>query len=1000
MYANAGWKRGVDIRAVLLGCLLAAVVGFVPAHAQAVEAEDFSATRGAIAVNAEAAALDAAASAQGAAAEDAGKAGSAKVDEADSAKTDKAASEGADEAASTKPSDSPAADAADTSDAHPTPDADAADASDTGSNATSTSADSAGEAAEDAASGSGGNAEDVVEDRVADGAYVIASELGTVIDIDGASGDNMANAQVYADNGSAAQRFHIYADGQDSNGEWYYRIENVNSGKVLDCVAGGCEPGTDVWQYESNGSAAQQWYLRKTNRADGTSYYQIVSRASGLALDVAGASSANGANVQVYTANGTAAQNWLLRRCDAVIADGAYTIGSGLGNNLVVDLDGGVGDNGASVQIYEGNDTLAQAFAFNYDEYSGYYRITSYASGKCLDVEGAARYAGAKVQQYTPNGTLAQRWSLISNEDGSYSITSAICGFALDVTGASAQNGTRLQQWGLNGTQAQRFYLRKTTPQFTGDVVSIANGDANYLVVDVQGASRDEGACIQGYDSNNTISQKFKLTRNDDGTYSIAALVSGLLVTGLDNGSVVQAASGASGTQRWVVSPTDDGHFKFSSLDGTRLLGLAGTWSGNGLSMVNAAGANRSASWNAFIIPLITNGLYTIGSAENEHFVLDVNAGSLSDCANVQLWDDNGSNAQKFIVTHLGDNVYSIVNIWSLKSIDVVSGTGRDGQDVWQYSYNGSNAQRWRAVWNGNGGFSFVSLTGNFALASDGAFAGSNVHLANANSADARQSYRLSFTNFASIGFDQRIAVLDVIEGSGLQTFRSMNGISQGALDRINSAIDNYHADGHDVSFVMIDLNTGAGVSYNIDSYYHSASTIKGPYITALNYYAPWALNYWGDLMYQTINVSSNEAYAAVRSEFGSWPIEDFVDRTHAWGFDTSRYYVSYTPRQLCKLWMGMADYFMSDAENAWWCRDVFSGNIAITSRSTLDWKGCTVYAKSGWTDEPRAHNEGCLVMDGDHPYVMVIMSSEYWWEPWKMSELMTALDAAHSELV
>ena len=45
-------------------------------------------------------------------------------------------------------------------------------------------------------------------------------------------------------------------------------------------------------------------------------------------------------------------------------------------------------------------------------------------------------------------------------------------------------------------------------------------------------------------------------------------------------------------------------------------------------------------------------------------------------------------------------------------------------------------------------------------------------------------------------------------------------------------------------------------------------------------------------------------------------------------------------------------------------------------------------------------HNEGYLVMDGDHPYVCVIMSNEIWQNNWKIRTLMSAIDAAHGELV
>ena len=44
---------------------------------------------------------------------------------------------------------------------------------------------------------------------------------------------------------------------------------------------------------------------------------------------------------------------------------------------------------------------------------------------------------------------------------------------------------------------------------------------------------------------------------------------------------------------------------------------------------------------------------------------------------------------------------------------------------------------------------------------------------------------------------------------------------------------------------------------------------------------------------------------------------------THAWDFNWDSWYTYYSPRMLAKLWTGMADYFMSDRQNAWWCRDI-----------------------------------------------------------------------------
>lgn len=94
--------------------------------------------------------------------------------------------------------------------------------------------------------------------------------------------------QTWNDNQSAAQRFHIKAEGQVESGEWYYSITNVNSGKALDCVAGGVESGTNVQQYSPNGTGAQQWFLRPVTSSSGETYFQIVNVRSGLVLDVWG----------------------------------------------------------------------------------------------------------------------------------------------------------------------------------------------------------------------------------------------------------------------------------------------------------------------------------------------------------------------------------------------------------------------------------------------------------------------------------------------------------------------------------------------------------------------------------------------------------------------------------------------------------------------------------------------------------------------------------------
>jgi hypothetical protein len=116
----------------------------------------------------------------------------------------------------------------------------------------------------------------------------------------------------------------------------------------------------------------------------------------GLCMDVRGANSANFTPVQVYTCNGTNAQQW----------------------------------------------TVVQAGS------------TLHALGSCLDVNGAGTANGTAVDLYTCNGTGAQVWEPQSNGE-LYNPNSGKC---LDDTGYGG-SGTQLQIWACADTANQQWHL-------------------------------------------------------------------------------------------------------------------------------------------------------------------------------------------------------------------------------------------------------------------------------------------------------------------------------------------------------------------------------------------------------------------------------------------------------------------------------------------------------------------------------------------------------------
>ncbi|MCH3942698.1 MAG: RICIN domain-containing protein [Atopobiaceae bacterium] len=305
------------------------------------------------------------------------------------------------------------------------------------------------------------SAEALYEDDVlgvggAGAVYTIKSGANTenAVDISAASKDDGANAQVWSDNETPAQRFLVQYHAVQG-GKGYYTFKNVSSGKVLDVNGASSESGANVQQYSSNGTVAQQWVLSDL----GNGFRKITNAGSGKVLDVSGGSKSSGANLQQYDPNGTAAQAFRLDACKTA-SEGTFSIVAALAGAPVLDVSGGSNDTCANIQIWTPNGTKAQSFTLAYDATNGYYSITNTGSGKLVDVCGAGSDPGTNVWQYPANGTLAQKWSIVKVASGSYELYSACDGLALDVTGAGSAAGTNVQVFTPNHTVAQSWTLR------------------------------------------------------------------------------------------------------------------------------------------------------------------------------------------------------------------------------------------------------------------------------------------------------------------------------------------------------------------------------------------------------------------------------------------------------------------------------------------------------------------------------------------------------------
>ena len=270
-----------------------------------------------------------------------------------------------------------------------------------------------------------------------------------VLDVAGGSADTGANVQLYASNGSFAQKWLLK---KVSGAKNTYTFESVCSSNKL------AVSGSNVCTMTSADAKAQQW----TVRIDKTGIEFVSVENQNLSLDVKGGNFASSSNVHVYTSNDSAAQRFRLRSTSADVANGTYFIRMASRANSVLDVYGGSSADGANVQIWQNNDTGAQKWNFSRNG-DGSYTIVNAASGKALDVKDAAASSGTNIQQWSRNGSAAQRWYIEYVSSG-FRLSSALnAAFVIDVSGGNAANGTNVALYASNDSKAQRFTFKATT---------------------------------------------------------------------------------------------------------------------------------------------------------------------------------------------------------------------------------------------------------------------------------------------------------------------------------------------------------------------------------------------------------------------------------------------------------------------------------------------------------------------------------------------------------
>ena len=141
------------------------------------------------------------------------------------------------------------------------------------------------------------------------------------------------------------------------------------------------------------------------------------------------------------------------------LEDGTYTVSTALKDGMVLDVADGSRKDGANVRLWSSNGTKAQQWTVSHDS-KGYVTLRNVNSGKALDVKDGKAANGSNVQQYAPNSYRSQKW--VAVRSGSvYKLVSALSpSMALDVKDGKAANGSNVQIYTANGYRSQQWTFK------------------------------------------------------------------------------------------------------------------------------------------------------------------------------------------------------------------------------------------------------------------------------------------------------------------------------------------------------------------------------------------------------------------------------------------------------------------------------------------------------------------------------------------------------------
>ncbi|MGL1934452.1 MAG: RICIN domain-containing protein [Fibrobacterales bacterium] len=292
----------------------------------------------------------------------------------------------------------------------------------------------------------------------------------------------------------------------------YFQISKAtNDTKCIDVTGASSQDGANVQQYDCNNTPAQQWEFNEIE----TDVYTIRNTGSGKLLDVEGWG--QGENVQQWgTEVNSQGKKWKV----VPITDGVVTIRPMSSLYKCLSIVDGSDNNGTNVISHKCmNSEHGKAFwiehSKNTEIIDGPFKMKNLLSKKCADLFEDQQHDGADVIQDDCANTPAQVWNFTHMGNSVYTIRNSSTGRFLD----KDLNSYNIQQWGTWDPQANQQW--KIVRNYNGTYsMSPANAESDCMEAPITipegNTSLESAACISQINnySDELKAQQWMLYRN------------------------------------------------------------------------------------------------------------------------------------------------------------------------------------------------------------------------------------------------------------------------------------------------------------------------------------------------------------------------------------------------------------------------------------------------------------------------------------------------------